>query len=327
MSEQDEQTEQLPEVVEIEGGGWKATCQTCGEWTVTKPEKISAIRALSAHMGSCPKSPRKTIGEPLSGPEKAEEEEELEYRRELRELGRILPDFGVSDQLIGRIKRRVLEDPSFLDSTGEFEELLRSEGVTNEHKVKVATKQIFKAIRPNVLRGFSEDDREERGRRPPYYDEGDSFLREELKDLKAELKATQERLDATEKKALQDQISGLYSEVHELKNRDPFEEIRKYDEYAESRGYTRTGGSTVDLIRDGLEKADRRADQIIDKLAKPGGEFKPEVTRTPDERRAAAAEIQVNLQKREEILAAENELLAAWYKGENPTPQKEKASP
>jgi hypothetical protein len=312
-----EQTGQLPEVVAVEDG-WTATCQACGKWSITKDSELSAKRALAAHMGSCAgrASPSGPVESP-GGTSGDAEEEESEYRDELKELGHILRDFGVGDKIIGHIKSRVLEDPAFLDSTSEFEELLRSEGVTNEHKVKVATKQIFKAIRPNVLRGFSEDNREERGRRPPCHDEGD---REELKEKDREIKELTEKVHKMELQGIMVKMNG------ELALRD--DRISRL-EAAVSQPSGPTGKSLYDLLDKAIEKGDTRTSQVIDALKKPSGQFNPEVSRTAEQRREVAASIQEQLSQKEKVLEAENELLAAWYKGENPAvqPQKEKASP
>ena len=148
---------------------------------------------------------------------------------------------------------------------------------------------------------------------------------EETKTLKTEVNALKERVNAAEKELNEKekaetkaQLSGLYHKIDELTNRDPLEEIKKYDRYAEDRGYSRTGKSTVDLISDAIDKGDKRAQQLITRLGSKGegegegeGEFRPEVKRTPQERQEAASNIQRNLERKEKVLAAENELLAA----------------
>lgn len=146
---------------------------------------------------------------------------------------------------------------------------------------------------------------------------------EETKALKTEVNALKERVNSAEKELNEKekaetkaQLSGLYHKIDELTNRDPLEEIKKYDRYAEDRGYSRTGKSTVDLIGDAIDKVDKRAQQLITRVG-PRGEgegeegFRPEVKRTPSERQAAAASIQEQLGKKEKVLEAENELLAA----------------
>lgn len=148
---------------------------------------------------------------------------------------------------------------------------------------------------------------------------------EETKALKTEVNALKERVNSAEKELNEKekaetkaQLSGLYHKIDELTNRDPLEEIKKYDRYAEDRGYSRTGKSTVDLISDAIDKGDKRAQQLITRLGKGEGEvevegdgFRPEVKRTPQERQEAAAKIQGQLEKKAEVLEAENQLLAA----------------
>jgi hypothetical protein len=302
-------SEQVEQVVEVEEG-FKATCQ-CG-WFTVKDSELSAKRALAAHMGSCPKSPRNTIGEPLPGPEKAEEEAP-EYVGDLRTVAEILHRFGVSKILAGRILDSVQKRPQYLDSPFEFESLLESQRVRGERTIRLVTMETFEELNPGALRGYGSMGEFQPGgpaRREFYQEEPD---REEIRDLRQEIKDLSEKLHKQEMNELKGQLSGLYGKVQELENRDPFEQIRKYDEYAESRGYTRSGKTTIDLISDIAEKADRRGDRLESLLTKREGEFKPEVKRTPQERQAAAADIQANLAKKERILEAENELLIAAF--------------
>lgn len=142
-------------------------------------------------------------------------------------------------------------------------------------------------------------------------------LKATVDDLKEKVHDAETKLNDKEKEELKNQLSGLYSKIEHLENKDPLAEIKKYEDYAESRGYSRTGKSTADLIGDAITNADKRAQQFITRLG-PRGEgegegegFRPEVNRTPQERQAAAAKIQGQLQEKEKVLEAENELLAA----------------
>jgi hypothetical protein len=142
------------------------------------------------------------------------------------------------------------------------------------------------------------------------YSEGEGD-REELKELRAELKEVREKLQAT-------QLQGLQDQINDLKRTPSF--VDQYESFlaaSERLGLSQNKGgkTTVDLISDGMEKADKRASEAIDLLKRPQGQFNPEVKRTPQERQEAAANIQEQLARKERILQAENELLIAAAEG------------
>jgi len=74
--------------------------------------------------------------------------------------------------------------------------------------------------------------------------------------------------------------------------------------------------STVELLDKAIDKVDARAQRIEELLARgpPSTQFNPQITRTPEERMQKAKEIMAQLQKTEEIIEAENQLLEAVRK-------------
>lgn len=189
----------------------------------------------------------------------------------------------------------------------EAEILSITKGGTEEKvavKVGDQTISVPASVAPFILKGGETDETK--------------ALKTEVNALKERVNSAEKELNEKEKAETKAQLSGLYHKIDELTNRDPLEEIKKYDRYAEDRGYSRTGKSTVDLISDAIDKGDKRAQQLITRLGKGEGEvevegdgFRPEVKRTPQERQEAASNIQRNLERKEKVLEAENELLAA----------------
>jgi len=104
-------------------------------------------------------------------------------------------------------------------------------------------------------------------------------------------------------------------DLEELKKRPSvLEELQIYEGIAQRLGYQRGGKTTVDLLDSLAERIDQRAAQILNKIPTPGGEWKPAVTRTPEERVKKAEEIKQKLERSEEILKCEDELIKAASK-------------
>lgn len=245
----------------------------------------------------------------------SDEEESEGYPRKPKPVKIVVDGQTIETDIDGMMawKRFKLEDDEAKRATKEHElRMKRLEAeITNIAKgsggkeetvaVKIGdqTLHVPASVAPFILRG---EDSEVKALKVTVDD-----LKEKVHDAETKLneKATQE---------LKDQLSGLYSKIEGLENRDPMEEIKKYDAYAEERGYSRTGKSTVDLLGELGDKADKRAQQLISKMGPKGeGEegFTPEVTRSPQERQEMAGDIQAKLEKKERILEAENELLEA----------------
>jgi len=93
------------------------------------------------------------------------------------------------------------------------------------------------------------------------------------------------------------------------------EQIESVEALSKRMGYSRTGMSTIDLLNEATSKIDRRAKQILQRVPPGGGEeFQPEIERTPEERRRKAKEIEGRMEKSEDIIEAENELIEAASK-------------
>jgi len=104
-------------------------------------------------------------------------------------------------------------------------------------------------------------------------------------------------------------------DLEEVKRRPSLlEELQIYESIAQRLGYQRGGRTTADLLDSLAERIDQRAAQILNKIPTPGGEWKPAVTRTPEERVKKAEEIKQKLERSEEILQAEDELIKAAAK-------------
>ncbi|MBW2671886.1 MAG: hypothetical protein JRD89_00555 [Deltaproteobacteria bacterium] len=153
----------------------------------------------------------------------------------------------------------------------------------------------------------------------------------ELKMKKLEAEITKMMKEATSKKEEGDETSKKIDELREelhkkdleiikkeledLKNRPgPLETIDFVERVAERMGYGKTGRTTVDVVDSLAERLDQRAAQLLNKIPMPGESFKPEVTRTPEERAKVAEQIKKKLEKSEEVLEAEEELIRAASK-------------
>jgi len=145
---------------------------------------------------------------------------------------------------------------------------------------------------------------EDEGLKRQLDDEREKRHQAELQRLSDQHQAEQLRLG--------DQIQRLSEEV---KKQPPFLEQLKYFKQAGlDLGMQTTGRTTIDLFADGIEKFDNRAAQLLQRIPGQSSEFKPQVTRTPNERKEKAQEIMSGLDKTEEIIGAENALIEAASK-------------
>ena len=135
---------------------------------------------------------------------------------------------------------------------------------------------------------------------------------EEVKELRRDIKDLTGKLHEKEIGELRSDLERVSKKLEEQPSF--FEQMEMMDKYAETKGYTKTGRTTIDLLSDLGGKADARAQQLIQRMPGGQGEFKPEVKRTPEERRRKAAQIEKRLRKKEEVLEAEDELIKAAAK-------------
>jgi hypothetical protein len=106
-------------------------------------------------------------------------------------------------------------------------------------------------------------------------------------------------------------IKKFEEDIRELKNRPGLADQLQYIEYVAQRmGMTRGGRTTIDVLESMGERIERIAQSILQKIPS-AGEWKPEVTRTPEERARKAEEIEKALEKTEEVLRAEEDLIRA----------------
>ncbi|MEM3390600.1 MAG: hypothetical protein QW491_14525 [Thermoproteota archaeon] len=135
----------------------------------------------------------------------------------------------------------------------------------------------------------------------PLYLKGDEESKKEIEKLREELHRKE--------------IEALQRDLEELKKRPGFfEELRSFQEIAPMLGFQKGGRTTADLLDSLAERLDQRAAQLLNKIPAPGGEWKPEVKRTPEERAQKAEEIKRRLERSEEILQIEDELIKAAAK-------------
>jgi len=141
----------------------------------------------------------------------------------------------------------------------------------------------------------------------------------DVKELKSKLEGQDEKIKAMEDTRHKEEITDLKGSIASLSKKideqPTFEEqVESFERVATARGFSRSGKTTLDVISDLGAKADENAKLLLKRMAPGEGEFKPEVKRTPEERRKKAGEIEKKLEKREEVLLAEDELIRAAAK-------------
>ncbi|MEM4819537.1 MAG: hypothetical protein QXQ91_04440 [Nanopusillaceae archaeon] len=168
-----------------------------------------------------------------------------------------------------------------------------------EHELRM--KKLEVEIKKMLEEGSRESKKEEEARR-----------RED--ELKSKIEELSRKLDEERERRHQAELEIVKRELEELKKRPSIvEEIAIYEEIAKRLGFHKGGRTTIDILESLVDRIDQRAAQILSKIP-AGGEWKPEIKRSPSERARKAEEIMRRLEKTEDILKAEDELIMAAAK-------------
>jgi len=131
---------------------------------------------------------------------------------------------------------------------------------------------------------------------------------ERIQELRKEIEEERSRREEAERGSLRKDIEHLREEVE--KQPSLAEQIQSVEALSKRMGYSRTGMSTIDLLSKGISRMDERAKQVLQRMGSvPEGGFKPEISRTPEERKRATREVQEQMEKSEELIEAENRIL------------------
>ncbi|MEM1690487.1 MAG: hypothetical protein QXG48_02815 [Thermofilaceae archaeon] len=142
---------------------------------------------------------------------------------------------------------------------------------------------------------------------------GGESKREE--ELSRKIEEISRKLEEERERRHQAELELLKREVDELRRRPGLlEELAMYEQVAERLGFRRGGRTTIDLLESFVERLDQRAAQLLSKIPVTGGEWRPEVKRSPGERVRKAEEIIRRLERSEDVLKLEEELIMAAAK-------------
>ncbi|MFQ6076809.1 MAG: hypothetical protein ACE5Z5_11890 [Candidatus Bathyarchaeia archaeon] len=135
---------------------------------------------------------------------------------------------------------------------------------------------------------------------------------EETKKLRDDVSKLRDELHKKEIESLERQIGDI---AQKLENQPSFwEQLKGFEEVSERLGYKRSGRTALDVLDSLGERVDQRAQQIISRFPGVGEEFRPEVTRTVEEREREARRLEKRLERSKEVLQAEDDLLRAAAK-------------
>jgi len=149
-----------------------------------------------------------------------------------------------------------------------------------------------------------------------YLNKGESS---ELQDIKEQMTKQTEKMDKMKDDARAKEIDGVKGSIVELSDKidkQPtfLEQMEVMDQYAAKRGFKTTGKTTLDVMSEIGANVDHRAQDLLRRMQSGADQFKPDVKRTQEERREKAKGIEKRLEKKEDILAAEDELIGAASK-------------
>ncbi|MEM4480849.1 MAG: hypothetical protein QXG58_06375 [Candidatus Bathyarchaeia archaeon] len=199
----------------------------------------------------------------------------------------------------------------FLREKEEYERRKQEHELTMkklEAEIKKITEETGRKEEPRIPVKIGDREVEVPASLAPLYLRGDNETARKVEELSKKLEEEREARHKAELEMVQ-------RDLEELKKRPGFfEELRSFQEIAPMLGFQKGGRTTADLLDSLAERLDQRAAQLLNKIPAPGGEWKPEVKRTPEERVEKAEEIKRRLERSEEILQAEDELIKAAAK-------------
>jgi len=136
---------------------------------------------------------------------------------------------------------------------------------------------------------------------------------EQIQELRGKIEEERKEREKAERESLRKEIEHLRDEVENQPSLA--EQIQSVEALSKRMGYSRTGMSTIDLLNQGISRMDKRAKQLLQRMP-PGGEegFEPEISRTPNERRRKAEQIEKQMERSDELIEAENALIEAASK-------------
>lgn len=137
-----------------------------------------------------------------------------------------------------------------------------------------------------------------------------------LKEMREKYEEEREERHKAELKKLEEAHKGetkrLDDKIEEMNKRPGFlEQLEHYRSAGGVLGMRQTGRTTLDVLDEIRGDVHTTAKSLMNKIPTLEGEFKPEVSRTPEERRKKAEEIKRRLEKSKEILEAEDDLIKA----------------
>jgi len=142
---------------------------------------------------------------------------------------------------------------------------------------------------------------------------------ERIQELRREIEEERSKREEAERGALRKDIEHLREEVEKQPSLE--EQIRSVEALSKRMGYSRSGLSTIDLLNQGIDRMDKRAKQILERFPSelPGERKQPGPRprrgyRTEEEREKKAKEIKGRIEKSQDLIDAENEVIQAISK-------------
>jgi len=136
----------------------------------------------------------------------------------------------------------------------------------------------------------------------------------QVTELKTSLNRTNEEIKALRDEANKKQIDNLQGSINTLAqklDKQPTfqEQLTAFDELARARGLSPAGKTTLDVLSEIGKNVDGRAEQMLKRMPSTDEIFKPDVRRTTEERAKKAEELSNRLEKKEDVLSAEDALI------------------
>jgi len=284
----------------LEGG--KVECLHCNK-------VLSGKAGLGPHLSACPS--RKGKQDKAETPETTEQE----YLAEAKVVKDALERYGVAKTAITRILKTIQTHSTYLQNAFELRALITAHIPKRSGTVDLIVQEILKEVNPSSLPGFRSQflqGSQQGGSQVMTVAKWQELRRQER--LEDENKRLREKLaekgssgTGTSDEVWKEREARMKAEFALLVNQSTTE---KYNQgYREGRA-EKIGKTTLDVISELGTKFDERVEQMMIKTAK----FNPDKKYSPKQRKEKAKQISEKLEKKEEILEAENALIVSAHK-------------
>ena len=273
---------------------------------------LSGKAGLGPHLSACPsrKAEQDKAGTPATEPI----EQEPEYVAEQKVVKDTLERYAVGKPAVIRILKTIQAHPTYLRNAYELRALITAHIPKRSGTVDLMVQEILREVNPSALPGFRSI-QQGRAEQPLTETRLTEILnsRDDKRRKDDEIRDLRKEMEKLKEKGSSGSSNELWEERRKVLVLENKLAIRDAVSAAYHQGQSeKVGKTTIDVIDKGLDKINERAEDLMLRLSPP--KFRLKNTRTQEQRREKAKQIESRLNKKEVLVEAENDLAVAFYR-------------